>query len=273
MPRCAARVRTCCARMRSWTAREFALNKPGNDPGFTGDGQASVAHRPHAGTLCLTAHVAAADARSSAASVTVERLQRARDAAASMRCLSSFRRGAQQVLFAQLPESAALAQAAARRRDASPARCAPHARSASAQTRAVLGVLRADASAFETLALAGRMLGSSRRAQPRRIALAAPGQDGVALRSRRSCPRPRAVVRAAAFRKPRPALAPSLDIDLIGAQRPDLEHVARQRARQQSGALAHRAAAQHARCARLSAHAHRARAPHGLAMRWLDEAD
>ncbi len=51
------------------------------------------------------------------------------------------------------------------------------------ETRAVLGVLPRGASAFETLALAGRMLKETRSREPERVALAAPARSGAAAGS------------------------------------------------------------------------------------------
>jgi leucyl aminopeptidase len=131
---------------------------------------------------------------------------------------------APQKLFAQLPESERW-----RRLYESPKPVAGAVRSgtlgAAGATRAVLGVLRADASVFDTLALAGRMLKELAASTPRRIALAAPGEDerGAALEALLSAALAQSFA-LPAFRKQdkRPPIA---QIDLIGAPRPELEHV------------------------------------------------
>jgi leucyl aminopeptidase len=92
-------------------------------------------------------------------------------------------------------------------------------------TRAALGILRADATVFETLALAGRMLKEVAPSTPRHIVLAAPGQagSGVALEALLSAALAQSFA-LPAFRTEAKARRIQ-QIDLIGTPRLDLKHV------------------------------------------------
>ncbi|HXA93666.1 MAG TPA: hypothetical protein VNU73_10485, partial [Steroidobacteraceae bacterium] len=92
-------------------------------------------------------------------------------------------------------------------------------------TRAALGILRADATVFETLALAGRMLKEVAPSTPRHIVLAAPGQagSGVALEALLSAALAQSFA-LPAFRTEAKARRIQ-QIDLIGTPRLDLKYV------------------------------------------------
>ncbi len=94
------------------------------------------------------------------------------------------------------------------------------------ETRAVLGVLPRGASAFETRALAGRMLKEADSREPERLALAAPARNGAAgaLGALLSAALAHAF-ELPAFRKPSPARRRLRRIELVDGARIDLPYI------------------------------------------------
>jgi leucyl aminopeptidase len=127
-------------------------------------------------------------------------------------------------IFAALPESERW-----RRLYAQPKPSAGAVRSgvlgAAGTTRAVLGILRKNATVFESLALAGRMLREVTASAPRTLALAAPARAGtdVALEALLSAALAQAFA-LPAFRADEPQRRIA-HIDLLGDSRLDLEHI------------------------------------------------
>ena len=164
--------------------------------------------------------------------------------------------------FTSLPESARWRQLDARA-PATPGSVRATTLGNQRQTLAVLGYVRADASPFERLTLAGRMVreAAARNPRERRALLTGHGRRGARLARSAACGGARAGVRSAEL--PCAGAGRAAGAAPAAGERCGRRHALRRsrRPRHESHALAHRAPAQHARRARLPARDSRACAP------------
>jgi leucyl aminopeptidase len=260
--------------------------KQGNDPDFTGDGQASMAERAPFRDAALNLRNPVMTPRSTSllpapAAPRIERLGRlpASVADALDAILVIIPVDASQAVFAGLPHAEIWRQmrAGRARPSARPTAKAGGVRSInlanSRQTRLILGVLPRSASAFEALSLAGRMTRDLGNCTPGSIALAAPAKEGTGdstlealLSATLACAFEMPTFRSA--RKPAPALrrvvvvGGSLDLQRIriAAQANDLARWLTALPPNKLDATAYQ------RVLRNLAHRH------GLKFRWLSEA-